>query len=343
VGPNTSASLAVTATVNAASLPIWTLNGGPNGGTGDLLNTVEYAGYLTFSDLNDAVHLPWHILPHKSANVQTGASSLALGGNITPLPISNLSAPIGGQTDTFSLTGTGIQFPPAALPAPGSDFAVINLQAAGVRLVCIGNCSAAPVYGAQFAVTTFGQRSHPDFPAEFDVHIDANNDGQDDFVVFNEDIGSATTGVISGQNGVFVANLATNTVSGPYFYTTADLDSANVILTVPLSALTSTAASVTLNHQFTFSVLAFDNYYTGNLTDFIAGMKYELDMPQFYTTSSFVEAAGASGTISIIPNNAANPYFGAPYNGNSPSQRGILFLYTDGKTGQESSMVFITP
>ena len=343
VGPSTSASLTVTATVNAASLPIWTLNGGSNGGTGDLLNTVEYAGHLTFSDLNDAVHLPWHILPHKSANVQTGASSLALGGNITPLPISNLSAPIGGQTDTFSLTGTGIQFPPAALPAPGSDFAVINLQAAGVRLVCIGNCSAAPVYGAQFAVTTYGQRSHPDFPAEFDVHIDANNDGRDDFVVFNEDIGSATTGVISGQNGVFVANLATNTVSGPYFYTTADLDSANVILTVPLSALTSTAASVTLNHQFTFSVLAFDNYYTGNLTDFIAGMKYELDMPQFYTTSSFVEAAGASGTISIIPNNAANPYFGAPYNGNSPSQRGILFLYTDGKTGQESSMVFITP
>jgi len=266
-----------------------------------------------------------------------------LGGNVTPLTISNLSAPINGQTDTFSLTGTGVQFPPSALPAPGSDFAVVNLQAAGVRLVCIANCSTTPVYGVQFAITTFGQRSHPDVPAEFDVHIDANNDGQDDLVVFNADIGSLSTGVLSGQNGVFVANLAANTVSGPYFFTEADLDSANVILTVPLNALTSAAGNVTIDHPFTFSVLAFDNYYTGNLTDSIAGMKYELDMPQFYAISSFAVPAGTSGTVSIIPNNAANPYFGAPYNGNSPSQSGILFLYTNGKTGQESSILTVYP
>jgi len=343
VAANGSANFTVSATVSAASLPTWTLDGGLDGGNGELLNTVEYAGYLTFTDPNDTVHLPWHILPHKSANVQIATNSLALGGNVTPLTISNLSAPINGQTDTFSLTGTGVQFPPSALPAPGSDFAVVNLQAAGVRLVCIANCSTTPVYGVQFAITTFGQRSHPDVPAEFDVHIDANNDGQDDLVVFNADIGSLSTGVLSGQNGVFVANLAANTVSGPYFFTEADLDSANVILTVPLNALTSAAGNVTIDHPFTFSVLAFDNYYTGNLTDSIAGMKYELDMPQFYAISSFAVPAGTSGTVSIIPNNAANPYFGAPYNGNSPSQSGILFLYTNGKTGQESSILTVYP
>ena len=278
VGPNSSANFTVTATVNAASLPAWTLNGGSLGGTGDLLNTVEYAGYLTFSDLNDAVHLPWHILPHQSANVQTGATSLTLNGNPTPLGISNLSAPIGGQTDAFSLTGTGVQFPASALPAPGADFAVINLQSAGVRLVCISACTTTPVYGVQFAITTFGQRSHPDFPAEFDIDIDTNNDGNPDLVVYNADIG----------------------------LTTADLDSANAILTVPLSALTSTAGSVTLNQPFTFSVLAFDNYYTGDLTDLIAGMKYELDMPQEYTTSTFAVAAGSSTSVSVVPNAAYN-------------------------------------
>jgi hypothetical protein len=213
-----------------------------------------------------------------------------------------------------------------------------------VRLVCIGGCNppATPVYGVQFAITTFGQRSHPDVPAEFDVHIAVN--GIDDFVVFNEDIGLATTGTtFSGQNGTFVADLAAGTASGPYFYTGADLDSANVILTAPLSALTSTAGSVTVNSQFTFSVLAFDNYYTGNLTDFIAGMTYELDMPQEYTLSTFVVPAGFSGSITVAPNNAAHPYFSGPYNGNSPSQKGILFLYTNGKAGQESSTVLVTP
>jgi hypothetical protein len=318
--------------VNATSLPAWTLNGGSNGGNGDLLNTVEYAGLLTFSDPNDTVHLPWHILPHKSANVQTG-TSLALGGNPTPLPISNLSAPISGPVDAFSLTGTGVKFPASALPAPGDDFAVINLQSVGVRLVCTaslnGTCTA---YGAQFAVTTFGQRSHPDVPAEFDIFIDTNNDGNPDFDVFNEDIGLATTGTISGQNGVFVANLAAGTAAGPYFYTTADLDSANAILTVPLSAL----GGMPVNQPFTFDAVAFDNYYTGNLTDIIAGMKYELDMPKEYAQlSSFGVPPGFNGTISVIPNNA--------YNGNSPSQKGILFLYTNGKTGQESSAVTVTP
>ena len=342
VAPNSSASFTVSGAVTTAALPAWTLNGGSSGNNGDLLNTVEYAGLLTVSDANDTVRFPWHILPHKSANVQPGAGSLALNGNITPLPISNLSAPITGQVDTFSLTGTGSQFPASVLPAPGSDYAVINLQAAGVRLVCISGCTTAPVFGVQFAITTFGQRAHPDVPAEFDVYIDANNDGQPDFDIFNADIGFPT-GATTGQNGVFVVNLAAGTYSGPYFYTVADLNSANVILTAPLSALSTSAVSVAVNRQFTFSVLAFDNFYTGNLTDLITGMKYELDMPQEYTNATFTLAAGSSTSLSIFPNNAANPYFGTPYNGNSPSQKGLLLLYTNGKTGLESSMVQITP
>jgi hypothetical protein len=343
VPANGSANLTVSATVTAASLPNWTLNGGSQGGNGELLNTVEYAGYLTFTDANDTVHLPWHILPHKSANVQVGVASLPLNGIVTQLPISNLSAPISGQADAFSLTGTGAQFPPWVLPAPGSNYAVVNLQAVGVRLVCTSNCATAPVYGVQFAVTTYGQRSHPDYPAEFDVYIDADNNGQDDFVVFNGDIGAFTTGATTGQNGVFVVDIAAGTYSGPYFYTNVDLNSANAILTAPLSALTSTAASVTLSTPFTFAVLAFDNYYTGNLTDLIDGMTYELDMPKEYTTPTFSVPAGFNGSVSIFPNNAANPYLGSPYNGNSPSQQGILFLYTHGKTGQESSRVLMTP
>ncbi len=135
----------------------------------------------------------------------------------------------------FSLTGTGVQFPPSVLPAPGTDFAVINLQATGVRLVCLDQACAT--LGAQFAVTTFGQRSHPDVPAEFDVRLDLNNDGTDDLVIFNGDIGFVTTGTtFSGQNGVFVFDLTSGSASGPYSYTIADLDSANAILTVPLQA-----------------------------------------------------------------------------------------------------------
>ncbi|HXN47332.1 MAG TPA: S8 family serine peptidase [Bryobacteraceae bacterium] len=336
VPANSSVSITVSATVTAASLPAWTLNGGAQGSNGELLNTVEYAGYLTVSDANDSVHLPWHILPHQSANVQVGAGPLVVGEDPVNLAVTNLSAPIAGPADVFSLTGTGVQFPPSVLPAPGSDYAVINLQSTGVRLVCIATCTTTPVYGVQFAVTTFGQRSHPDVPAEFDIYIDANNDGTPDFDIFNEDIGLATTGTtFSGQNGVFVADLAAGTATGPYFYTVADLDSANLILTAPLSALANSTASLATNSPFNFSVYTFDNYYTGNLTDEITGMQYELDMPRvFPAATSFSVPAGFSGSLSISPNGS--------YNGNSPSQKGLLFLYTHGKTGQESSEVPVT-
>jgi subtilisin family serine protease len=344
VPPASSVIFNLTLTVKAASLPTWTLNGGSQGSNGELLDTVEYAGYLTFTSGTENVHLPWHILPHKAANVLPGSSSVAVGANPVPVPLSNLTGATNGQVDVFSLTGTGIQFPTSVLPAPGSDFAVINLKAVGLRPVCLANCATTPQFGVQFAINTFGQRSHPDVPAEFDVLVDLNNDGNPDLDVFNGDIGVITTGTFSGQNGVFIVDLAAATATGPFFYAIADLDSANLIATVPLSAMTTASGlKMTISSPFTFSVLAFDNYFTGNLTDSIGPMAYELDMPQFYTDSStYVVPAGASVPMTVIPNNAANPFFTGPYNGNSPSQTGLLLMYKDGLTGKEAATVAVS-
>lgn len=335
VPPNSSASFNLTLSVNAANLPAWTLDGGPDGGNGELLNTVEYAGYLTFTSGAESVHIPWHILPHQAANVKPTATTLTLNGNPGSLSFTNTPGAVGGLVDIFSLTGTGVQFPPSALPAPGSDYAVINLQAVGTRLICLD--PACSTYGVQFAINTFGQRSHPDVPAEFDVLIDLNGDGNPDLDVFNADIGYLTNGTFTGQNGVFIVDIAKNTASGPYFYTIADLDSANVILTAPLSAMvTAGGLQMTISAPFTFTVDAFDNYFTGNLTDQIANMKYELDMPQFFPGSSeFTVAANGAASVAVYPS--------TPYDGNSPSQTGLLLMYTNGLAGQEAATVKVNP
>lgn len=344
VPANSSASFILTLAVKVASLPTWTLNGGSLGGSGETLNTVEYAGNLSFTSGAENVHVPWHILPHKAANVQPASTSVALNGNPVGDTLSNTTGAVNGLVDVFSLTGTGTQFPASVLPAPGSDFAVINLKAVGVRLVCVATCTTTPQFGAQFAITTFGQRSHPDAPAEFDIYIDVNGDGNPDLDVFNGDIGLVTTGNATGQNGVFIVDLAAGILKGPYFYTVADLDSANAILTVPLSAMTTMAGlKMTVSTPVNFLVLAFDNYFTGNLTDSIGPMAYELDMPQFYTDSAtYLVPAGSSTSMTIIPNNAANVYFSGPYNGNSPSQTGVLLMYRDGLAGQEAATVAVS-
>lgn len=345
VPANSSASFTLSLAVNPALLPVWTLNGGSQGANGELLNTVEYAGYLAFTSGPENVHIPWHILPHKSANVQPASTSLALSGNPTNLLITNASGAVGGQVDVFSLTGKGTQFPASALPAPGAEFAIINLQAVGVRLICAD--AACDSFAVQFAITTFGQRSHPDVPAEFDIHIDVNNDGTDDLVIFNKDIELTENGgtTFGGQNGVFITDVASGTTSGPFFFTVADLDSSNVILTAPLSALqTSTGLQLTSSTPFSYSVLAFDNYFTGNLTDHIGPMLYELDMPQVYPASNeFTVAPNTSLALTILPNNAANVFLTGPYNGNSPSQSGLLLMYTDGKASREADFVSVTP
>jgi subtilisin family serine protease len=336
VPANGAASFVATLQVNAARLLPWTLNGGSNGNNGPLLQTVEYAGILTLTGGPDTVHVPWHILPHKAANVLPSPASITLNtAPSTTLALDNTTGAANGQVDAFSLTGIGTQFPSSVLPAPGDNFEVINLRAAGARLVCISNpCATAANFGVQFAINTFGQRSHPDVPAEFDVHIDADSDGNDDFIIFNEDIGLFSTGADSGQNGVFVFDVAAG-ISTLVAYAVADLDSANMIYTVPLNSLSNskTGISLGLSSPFVFSVLAFDNYFTGNLTDFIGPMTYELDSPTSFTSAeSFSVPAGSSTNLTVFNN--ANPL--------SSSQLGLLLMYTNGLTNREADIIPVT-
>ena len=85
----------------------------------------------------------------------------------------------------------------------------------------------------QFAVNTYGRRAHPNYPAEFDVIIDTNRDGAPDFVVFNAELGGFA---VTGHNVVFVGNLTTQVATAVAF-ADADLQSGNVILTVPTLAI----------------------------------------------------------------------------------------------------------
>jgi hypothetical protein len=303
-------------------LPIWDLNGGSRGGDGFRLQGVEFDGYIGIADATDSVHLAWQILPHRSAAVNPASSSVTLAGGTGTLDLSNATGAVAGRVDLFSLLGKSGKIPNKFLPDPGDNFAVVDLRAVGARLVSIGGGA----FGVQFAVNTFGQRAHPNYPAEFDVYIDRNRDGVFDFVVFNRENGTFGS---TGQNVTAVFNLATGAAS-IFFFTDADLDSGNAILTAPLSAL-----GLTPGTQFDFSVFAFDNYFTGNLTDAIQGMTYTLGSPRFVGSgipASGVPAGGSSTlTIDAVPGGDVA----------SPSQTGLLLMLRDSKSQQEASSILV--
>jgi subtilisin family serine protease len=310
--------------VDTALLPAWNLNGGSRGGDGFRLQGFEFDGYISIADATDNVHVAWQILPHKSAEVTPASNSVTLSGGAGTLDLSNAGGAVAGRVDVFSLLGTSGRIPPPALPDPGDNFAVIDLKSVGARLVSV----APGVFGIQFSMNTFGTRAHPNYPAEFDILIDSNRDGTDDFAIFNLELGGFTA---TGQNVVAAGPLP----SGPFairFFTDADLNSGNVIMTALLSDI-----GLTPGTQFDFSVFGCDNYFTGFCTDAITGMTYTAGTPRYVGSgipSSGIPAGGSSTlAISAVPGGDAA----------SPSQTGLLLMYRDARTQREADQITVTP
>ena len=323
---NGSATFKVGLTIDAARLPIWTLNGGSRGGDGFRLQGVEFDGYIDIADSTDSVHLAWQVLPHRSAAVTPASHDVTLVGGTGSLALGNAAGAIAGRVDVFSLLGTSGRIQKRFLPGPGDNFAVIDLRAVGARMVCIAAGNPCPAFGVQFAVNAFGQRAHPNYPAEFDVYIDNNRDGKPDFLVFNDESGTFAS---TGQNTTVVFDIAAET-STVVFFTDADLDSANAILMAPLSAL-----GLKPDTQFDFSLFGCDNYFTGSCTDAIEGMTYTLGKPRF--VGSGIPTAGVpAGGSSTLTIDAVTGGDAA-----SPSQTGLLLMYRDSATEREASAIAV--
>jgi subtilisin family serine protease len=315
VGNRGVESFEVKAVIRPENLPDWDINGGSQGGNGALLDHLEFDGYVTLTSGSEKLTLPWHVLPHKAADLDTDRSVHA-GGT---LRIHNRGE-ANGIVEVFSLIGTSPEMPKSALPKPGDSFAQIDLEAFGVRV-------PAPGY-LQFGISTYGGRAHPNYPAEFDVYIDTNQDGNPDYVVYNAENGGFGA---TGQNLVYVVNLATGG-GGAYFYNDADLNSSNAIFTLPLAVIGATE-STTLN----LSVYAYDNYFSGNMTDAIENMTYTPSAPRFAATG--LPDAGipshSSGALSVtaVAGGAAA----------SPSQTGLLLQYRDSDVRNEAQTVLVRP
>jgi hypothetical protein len=311
----------VSLSVNASKLPPWGLDGGPRGGDGWRLQGNEFDGYVTIADDKDTVRLPWQILLHKAANVKfEGVGPARIGGSPDcddisigftggvpqcEYELSNDGVADGG-VDVFALTGTSQRIAKGELPGPGDSFAVIDLRAVGVRMI---------EDVAQFGIATSSRRAHPNYPAEFDIYIDTDRDGVDDYVVFNYELGLAFAA--TGQNAVYVQKLGTTTATA-YFFADADLNSGNMIMTVPLEAI-----GLTPDTKFNFSIYAGDNYFTGLYTDAIEGMTYTLSKPRAVIVGGdeFSVPAGESTTMIV--------QYGPGKADDAPSQSGLLLLFRD--------------
>jgi hypothetical protein len=330
VPANSSATFDVTLRVDGEDLPAWTLNGGPNGGEGHLLQSVEFDGYLNIAGGGDDVHLAWQVLPRRSADVDADPNV----DDGETFEIKNNSLIQNGPVELFSLLGTSPKVPADSLPGPGDNFAVIDLKEVGVRMPAPGIL--------QFGISTHGARAHPSYPAEFDIFVNTDADPDDEYVIFNAENGGFA---VTGQNLVFVQKLGpppcapfnpnaagTGCLARAFFFMDADLNSGNAIMTVPMAA---NGVDITPGTQVTVDVFAGDNYFTGLFTDAVEDLTLTPGTPKYAVnggpsltvpTDDQVEL-----TVSAVPGGDAA----------TPSQTGFLLLNRLDEQPSESNAVAV--
>jgi hypothetical protein len=158
----------------------------------------------------------------------------------------------------------------------------------------------------------------PLYPAGYEVDIDTNRDGNVDFAVFQQEaVGFGS----SGQSVVTVLNVATRKASA-FFFTDANFDSATQVLSAPLSAL-----GLAPGATFDFAVLAFDNYFSGTVTDVIDNQTWTVGSRKFAVqggadalsvpAEALSVPAGGQTSVTVTRNAAAG----------ETTSTGLLFLY----------------
>ena len=281
--------------IDPDKLPSWLLDGGLNGGNGAGLNSPEYDGYVTLTAGTEKLSVPWHVLPRRAA--ATESQWVNKKGSALSLYLNNPGHEL-GQYELFSLMATSPKLPSSALPKPGDNFAAVDLRAVGARFLGADVCGATGGC-VEFAISTFGRRAHPAYPGGFEVDIDTNGDGVADFYVFNSESGGFN---VTGQTLISVQNAATG-VATAFFYADADLNSSNMIMTVPMTALGLVAGKT-----IAFDVFALDNYFSGLVSDMVTGMRFTPGSARFnavgYPFGDVPSKTG--GKIGVTRANVAN-------------------------------------
>jgi minor extracellular serine protease Vpr len=317
VPPLSQGEVTVTLTLDPTRLPEWTLNGGLQGGNGSLLRAHEYDGYIQIQDAEDTLSLPWHVLPRKASDVRLSAEFVPPGGTVQ---LSNPNGAASGTTEVFPLGGTS----PIDYPKPdafGFNEALPDLKAAGIRMVGTS---------VEFALAFHHEWSHPVTPVGGLVLIDADYDGWEDYMILTTE---ATGG---GMAEAVVEDLNTEETLGIYPLD-ADLNASAMIVRIPLNVLGLTSASTV-----DWVAMSWDNYFTGNISDFIFDednffLRHTPSTPRYKVEGSFSKTVAMGGSTPLEVSAVSGGEQA------SPSQSGFLLIHRNALPDRGSEVLEVVP
>ena len=319
VGPGrgTDTLFDVSITIDGRLLRGNSMNSGSQGADPATLTLNEYDGYLVLDDGKHPIHLPWHVLPRKAAQVTPSTTELVAGSFPQVIGLNNSGVGT-AQNDAYALLATS---PQLTVGGRGEQSPTPDIRAVGINTfpVPAGFCSANPSFLWVFAVNTWQRQQHL-LPVSHQVYLDTNRDGVDDYVVLNRDASGLGT-ITDGRQLAWVVNLTTGSASA-FFFAEHSTNTGNTALIICGEQIGMNAANL-LATNVNMAVVAQD-FYFGGPGDLVEGLTVTPLGERFYGEAS--DVAGNSNNASGL----AVYDFGL-FPGNSPELG--LMLITNGDRG----------
>ena len=208
----------------------------------------EVAGLVTFTpataadNSNVTLRVPYYLVPRAMSEVDAKVApgtKLASGQTATINITNKADAPLSGDADFYAWGledkqgGKSLAKSPADVRAIGTQ----SFDVSGADLDGPAGPRPPEPAGTQllvFAVNTWDAWSNPSHN-EFDIYLDVDNNGSDDYIVVGADSGLVTTGTSNGRLGSFVFSTRSAGAVG-VFLATAKTDSAIAELPVLTTA-----------------------------------------------------------------------------------------------------------
>ena len=337
------------AELGLGALHPWVINMGELGASGDALRFQEYDGYIQLTPQGGApAHVAWQVLPKAVAGVDITATNLQSGTGL----LANSSPVVTATLDIFDLmvvdgkdysyvvgdcTSIGLD--------PGCNTSPVDLREVGIR----SSTDISPNDFLEFYVSIWDTPYRASqYPTEFDIFIDSNADGTDDYALFNADF--ALDGS-DGRNIVFRVDLSvpiTDRVPTPMYFIDATFNTQSFVLPMDAASI-----GVTPGEPFRFSVFAFDAYFTGDLWDcapkvnnvcegtfqYTPGQsRFTIDFP---TAQAAASQAASEGFVEIAPASSLNFVWqeNEAAIAASPGQTGMLLANFNAPVGEVDGAV----
>jgi hypothetical protein len=320
------ATFPVKLTIKGAMLRGNYMNSGSMGASGDALTLNEYDGYLVLDDGAHPIHLAWHVLPRKAANV-VGRSVLNFEGGVDVVDLTNNGVGT-AQNDAYSLLAVSPNQPEGGL---GEQSPTPDIRAVGINTfpVPAGFCSAQPSFLWAFAINTWERQEHL-LPVSHQVTLqaDVDNDGtfEVDALLLNRDLGASLpplNQISDGRQAVWALDFV-NGIASVWFFVEHGMNTGNTVFYACAEQLGMTSADI-LATNVNMSVYSQDFYY-GGPGDLVDGLTVTPLGEQYYGMPSDIPGK-AYGSMTV------SDY--GPWPGNT-SELGLM-LVTNGDRGYGAS------